>query len=261
MKTQFQPSDLPLAQLEKLGIYYQDQLLLDPEEISALLSGRRTPLVSLHNLTGEKFEIERLDARLSLHKDEYNRVELLIHPIYHSPRIHPLLTELEMHMLIQGKKDFIAKSIQIEEGISAMYNIEYDPVTNDFVGYSVPDVQAPDLVNGIMLDLEQKEIFKKGGLVELPDGTRFQHRVTQPKGLLADRRELILSVLIDGGISYLLTKEIQPLTAISKQLDHRTPAFDKTLADMQRIAGKNTQERSLSQTAFIGLPANRGLAR
>ncbi len=261
MKTLFQQSELPLEQLSTLGIYHQDQLLLNPEEISALLSGRRTELISLHHLNGEKFDIERLDARLSLHRDGHNGVELLIHPIYHSPRKHPLLTELEMYGLIQGKKDFIAKSIQIEEGISAMYNIEFDQVINDFVGYSVPEVQAPDLVNGIMLDAEQKEAFKKGVPIELPDGTRFQHRVSQPKGLLADRRELILSVLVDGGISYLLIKDIQPLSTIRTQLNHQTPAFNKALADMQGTTENTTQEQKLPQAAFIRLPDYKGIAR
>lgn len=250
MKTLFQSSDLPLAQLEKLGLYYQEQLLLNPEEIGPLLSGRRTPLVSLFELKGEKFDIERLDARLSLHREVDNNVELLIHPIYHTPKPHSLLTELEMNQLIQGKKDFIAKSIQIEDGISAMYNLEYDPVTNDFVGYNVPQVQAPDLVNGMILDQEQKELFKKGELIELADGTRFQHRVTQPNGLLADRRELILSVLEDGGISYLLIKNIQPLNTISAQRDYHTPAFNKTLAEMQGVEESTMQQRKLPQIGF-----------
>ncbi|MNK75776.1 hypothetical protein D3C87_953260 [compost metagenome] len=261
MKTLFQQSQLPLEQLSKLGIYHQDQLLLNPEEISALLSGRRTDLISLHHLKGEKFDIERLDARLSLHRDEHNELDLLIHPIYHSPRKHPLLTESEMHELIRGKKDFIAKSIQIEEGVSAMYNIEFDPVTNDFVGYNVPEVQAPELVNGIMLDAEQKEAFKKGMLIELSDGTRFQHRVTQPKGLLADRRELIVSVLVDGGISYLLIKDIQPLSSIRTQLNHHTPAFNKALADMQGITENSLQVQNMTQSAFIKLPDYKGIAR
>jgi len=261
MKTLFQQSQLPLEQLSTLGIYHQDQLLLNPEEIGALLSGRRTDLISLHHLKGEKFDIERLDARLSLHRDEHNEVDLLIHPIYHSPRKHPLLTESEMHELIRGKKDFIAKSIQIEEGISAMYNIEFDPVTNDFVGYNVPEVQAPDLVNGIMLDAEQKEAFKKGMLIELPDGTRFQHRVTQPKGLLADRRELILSMLVDGGISYLLIKGIQPLSTIRSQFDYHTAAFNKTLADIQGTRENSTQDRKLPQAVFIEFPAHKGITR
>jgi len=261
MKTLFQSSELPLAQLEKLGIYHQGQLLLNPNEVSTLLSGRRTELISLHELKGEKFDIERLDARLSLRRNANSEVELLIHPIYHSPRQHSLLTDQEMYQLIQGKKDFIAKSIQLEEGISAMYNIEYDRVTNDFVGYNVPEVQAPDLVNGIMLDQEQKESFQKGELIELRDGTRFQHRVTQASGLLADRRELILSVLIDGGISYLLIKDIQPLSSISMQLDHRTLSFNKALADMRGESNSTTQERKSLQIASTTLEPSRARVR
>lgn len=233
MKTQFNISELPLAQFEALGIYQDRQLLLEPEEISTLLSGRRTTLVSLHDLKGKDFTIERLDARLSLHRTPIGEVELLLHPIYKNPRAHPLLSEGEMQDLISGTKPYVARAVEREEGWATMYNIEFDKLTKDFVGYDVSKVQAPERVNGMLLGEEEKSAFQRGELLELADGTKIQHRASEPKGILSDRKALVLSVLLDGGISYLLLRGIRSLNENMEQKDHRTPAFNSALAEME----------------------------
>jgi len=233
MKTQFNISELPLAQFEALGIYQDRQLLLEPEEISTLLSGRRTTLVSLHELKGKDFTIERLDARLSLHRAPSGQVELLLHPIYKNPRAHPLLSEEEMQALISGARSYVARAVEREEGWATMYNVEYDKLTRDFVGYDVSKVQAPERVNGMLLGEEEKFAFQRGELLELADGTKIQHRASEPKGILSDRKALVLSVLLDGGISYLLLRGIRSLNENMEQKDHRTPAFNSALAEME----------------------------
>lgn len=233
MKTQFSISELPISQLEALGIYQDRQLLLEPEDLSTLLSGRRTTLVSLHELKGKDFTIERLDARLSLMRAPSGEVELFIHPIYKNPREHPLLKGDEMLALISEKKSFIGKAVGKGEGRATMYNIEYDKLTKDFVGYDVSKVQTPERVNGMLLSQEEKSAFQRGKVLELADGTKVQHRASEPKGLLSDRKELVLSVLLDGGISYLLLRGIRSLSENIKQQDHRTTAFNSAIAEME----------------------------
>ncbi|WP_316759959.1 DUF4099 domain-containing protein [Pedobacter aquatilis] len=258
MKTQFNLSELPLSQFEALGIYRDKQLLLDPEEINTLLSGRRTALVPLHELKGTDFTIERLDARLSLHREASGAVELLIHPIYNIPRAHPLLSEYEMQELVSGSKSFIGKSVEREEGKAVMYNIEYDETTRDFVGYYVSKVQPPERVNGMLLSEEEKSALQRGELLELPDGTRLQHRATEPKGMLSDRKALVLSVLLDGGISYLLLRGINSLGVGIEQKDHKTPAFNAALSEME---GKATKEREFITPEMQLQPQTRGIGR
>ena len=233
MKTQFTISEIPLNQFEALGIYQNKQLLLEPSEISTLLSGRRTTLVSLHELKGKDFTIERLDARLSLHRSPSGEVELLIHPIYKTPRAHPLLSEEEMQALISGSKSFIGRAVQREEGRATMFNVEYDKLTKDFVGYDVSKVPAPERVNGMLLSEEEKSAFQRGALLELSDGTKIQHRASDPKGIRSDRNALVLSVLLDGGISYLLLRGIRSLSEDIAQKDYRTPSFNAALAEME----------------------------
>ncbi|MDN3586172.1 DUF4099 domain-containing protein [Pedobacter aquatilis] len=242
MKTQFNISELPLSQFEALGIYQDRQLLLEPEEIACLLSGRRTTLVSLHELKGKDFTIERLDARLSLQRAPSGQVELLLHPIYKNPRAHPLLSDDEMQELISGDKSFVARAIEREEGWATMYNIEYDKLTKDFVGYDVSKVQAPERVNGMLLDEEEKSAFQRGEILELADGTKIQHRASEPKGILSDRKALVLSVLLDGGISYLLVRGIRSLYENTEQKDHRSPAFNSALAEMEGAKAARQRE-------------------
>lgn len=258
MKTQFNLSELPLTQFEALGIYRDRQLLLEPEEISTLLSGRRTALVPLHELKGADFSIERLDAKLSLHRESSGAVELLIHPIYKNPRAHPLLSENEMQELVSGSKSFIGKAVEREEGVAAMFNIEYDETTQDFVGYYASNVQAPERVNGMLLSEEEKSAFQRGELLELSDGTRLQHRATEPKGLLSDRKALVLSVLLDGGISYLLLRGINSLAGGIEQKDYKTPAFNAALSEME---GKVVKQREFMNPEMQLHPQNRGIGR
>ncbi|TCD07701.1 DUF4099 domain-containing protein [Pedobacter frigidisoli] len=233
MQTLFSTSELPLSQLEKLGIYHQGQLMLEPDEISALLSGRRTELIPLRELKGDGFAIERLDARLSLARNTTGEIDVLIHPIYTQVLPHPLLSAQETQELISGNVDFVGKRVEREEGRSIMMNFEYDPKTREFVSYDVSEVQAPDLVNGMLLSEEQRSSFRRGETLKMPDGTMLQHRASEPKGLRSDRNALILSVFLDGGISYMLLRGIRSISEKVNQLDYQTPAFSRALQEMQ----------------------------
>jgi len=262
MKTLFITGELPVSQLEKLGIYHGGQLLLDPHNIRALLSGRRTELISLRGIHWEGFNIERLDAKLSLFRNDLNEVELLVHPIYKETREHPLLSEGEMSRLIHGESDFIGKSVQKEEGRSSMLNIEYDPETKEFITYDVSAVQAPDLVNGMLLSQEEKSAFKRGEVLTLGDGTRLQHRASEPLGMLSDRKALILSVLLDGGISYLLLRGIKSLNQGSAQLDFTTASFNKAYQEMEGQKTELSKAQGMGKT--LSMPQEdrgRGLVR
>lgn len=233
MNALFSQNQLPIEELKKLGLYENGQILIEPEDMQTLLSGRRTSLIALRELKGDGFIIERLDAKLSLYKNERGATQILLHPIYSDIKAHPLLSPQEIMDLVEGKLDFISKPIQQEEGRSTMFNIEYDEQTRDFVGYDVSQVQAPDLVNSILLDEQQRAAFRRGEQISLPDGTRFQHRATEPLGIRSDRKALIISVLLDGGISYLLLRGIRSIHAKGHQADYQTPAFTKALEQMQ----------------------------
>ena len=62
----FSQNDLPFQAMEALGLSTDDDVLLESTDFKALLAGRRTGLLTLSGLSTEYFQIERLDARLSL---------------------------------------------------------------------------------------------------------------------------------------------------------------------------------------------------
>lgn len=108
--------------------------------------------------------------------------------------------------------------------------IEYDPATRQFMGFDPRDVQAPKRVNCQKLMDEQKRKFKQGEVVELEDGTAFQVSTTDSKGIRSNRNALVLSVLLDGGISYLLMTGLQRM-----------------------LVGKNNEKKSYSEGFKDGL--------
>lgn len=65
-------------------------------------------------------------------------------------------------------------------------------------------VKAPETVNDQYLTPEQKRKYKEGEVVELADGTAFQFSSIDKKGMRSNRSGLVLSVILDGEISYLL---------------------------------------------------------
>lgn len=90
--------------------------------------------------------------------------------------------------------------------------IEYDQKTKQFYYYDPNSIKTPERVNDEQLSEQQKKKYKKGDVVKLADGTEFQFSPSSAKGLRSNRSALVLSVLLDGGISYLL------VTGVSKML-------------------------------------------
>src|ERR1700761_5492045 len=88
-------SDLPLKDLESIGLAANGQLLINVNDLKALLSGRRTGLMHLENLEAENIKIKAIDAKLSLQPNEKGKTSLLIHPIYRKPVTPDFLDETE----------------------------------------------------------------------------------------------------------------------------------------------------------------------
>ena len=235
METLFNQNELPFQALETLGLSVDADMLLDSMDLKALLAGRRTGMLSLSGLSTEQFQIERLDARLSLLRNPKGEVELRLHPIYKNVQGHPLLSGQEVALLSSGKKDVVQKGFQDSNGGTSLMNFEYDALTKDFITYFPDEVQAPDFVNGHPLSAEQQASFKRGEVLEIADGIRLQHRASEPKGLLSDRAALVLSILVDGGLSYLLIRGIRSIKGEEgQQVDYNTPAYQRAFGDMQR---------------------------
>jgi hypothetical protein len=93
------------------------------------------------------------------------------------------------------------------------------------------------------LSLEQKERYRKGKEVELSDGTRFQYGGGDARGVRANKLALIASVIVDGGISYLLYKGLNAMFGQKhdpQKADVYSKGYYQALEDMIK---KNETER------------------
>ncbi len=235
METIFFEKELPINDLEKLGLYRDGRLILEPEDLDALLSGRRTDLITLNELQSDGFRIERLDAKLSLDRTPEGKIKIQLHPIYKEAQRHPLLIDVEADQLELGTLSNVQKIYHTPEGKKKSWVIEYDPETKEFISYDPDKVKVPEKVNGEILSDIQKELYRNGGLVQLSDGTLLQHRASERKGILSDRAALVLSVLLDGGLSYLVIRGLRNiLNNPNPQKDEYSEAYNHVRKDMER---------------------------
>lgn len=241
MKNPFYVDELPKKEMESLGLIdLNGNYTIAREDVDALLSGRRTGLISFKELDANGFRIEHLEAKLSLYRENDGAIGFKLHPIYKNPVIPVLLDQDEAQSLINGKRTTVQKTVPGAGKQEIVF--EYDPETKEFISYDPSLVVTPDRINGYKLTDWQKDDFQKGLRVELPDGTELQHRASDPKGIRADRAALTFSVLVDGGISYLLIRGIRHLLSSNQaQVNSQTPAFQKAYAEMEKHHTKKGQ--------------------
>ncbi|MFD1256945.1 DUF4099 domain-containing protein [Mucilaginibacter terrae] len=207
----FKERDLPMEDLETIGLAAGGQLLLNVDDLKALLSGGRTSLLQLSNLEAENIRIKSLDAKLSLQPDAKGKVNLLIHPVYRKAVAPEFLSMNEARQLQQ--KEVANVLIKVPDGIGRQKEllVEYDSDTREYIISDTEKILAPDMVNGEFLTPAQKEAFRKGKEVQLADHTTFDYSAIDPQGIRANKLALVASILIDGGLSYVLYKGLNAL--------------------------------------------------
>jgi len=250
MSYYFTKQQLPLDDLRKLGLYDGSQINLTPDNLQALLAGQRTGLVTLHNLKADGFRIADLDARLSLSRQPDGTLALNLHPIYREAQQHGQLLNIEAELLKSGGLLSVTKTVQTGNGQPKTTVIEYDAETKEFVSYDPGRITAPEQVNGEQLSPEQQRMYRRGETVSLSDGTQFQYRAVEPKGITSNRNMLILSVLLDGGISYLLYTGLKNLFGSrTKQLDAHTEGFAQANEALQQQEKEKLQQQQQEKSA------------
>lgn len=250
MQEVFEEEDIPIAEFENLGLSKDGRLNLGEHDLKALLSGGRTDLLELHNLVDGDMPVLQLNAKLSLQRNEQGGLDLMIHPVYRRMMTPDYITDEEAEKLASGEMVNLDKVVGIN-GRKREVLIEFDQDTNEFVITDTERILAPDFVNNEELTPEQKRRFKKGQEVEMPDGTRLRYSATAAEGIRSNRLHLIASLIIDGGLSYILYQGLKALS--NKKEDKVTEDYSRgyyhALEDMKvrqvkdRMAGRNVQSR------------------
>jgi len=222
-----------MADLERIGLAKNGQLSLDEDDLNAMLSGRRTDMLRLENLLADGVHIPALDAKLSLRPNAKGKLDLLVHPIYKDIEPPYYLTAEEAEQLEKGDKVNIDKVIVDKDGKAREVLVEFDPDTNEFITTGTENILAPEEINGLPLTAEQKERYRKGKEVETEDGTTIQYSANEKQGIRSDKLALIASIIIDGGVSYVLYKGLHALFGKPEQ-EEKGANYNKALKDMTK---------------------------
>jgi hypothetical protein len=249
----FNEQKLPMKDLETIGLASGGQLLLNIDDLKALLSGRRTGLLELHDLEAENIRIRSLNAKLSLLQVNDGKVDLLIHPVYRKAATPDFLDDFESQQLQKGEVASLQKITIDDKGNKTERLVEFDPDTKEFIISDTDKILAPDMVNNEFLTPAQKDKYRRGQEVELADKTVFAYSNVDPQGIRSNKIALVASILIDGGMSYLLYQGLNALfnkPRESKEAERLSPGYHNAVTDMdeqrQRVPEQNRRSYTRS---------------
>lgn len=262
VKGLFALQQIDQAEFEEIGLAKDGRLLLEDLDMEALLGGRRTQMLELKDLYFDGFHISSLNAKLSLKPDASGVPQLMIHPLYKEKLAPDYLTDSEAEALEKGDLPNLEKRITDGEGDPRSVLVEFDRETNEYVITDTDRVLAPDFVNGEELTRDQKERYRKGKEVELKDGTRFQYAGTEREGLRSNKIALVASIIIDGGLSFLLYQGLNAL--FNRKHDEKSvklsDGYRKAFSDIKKAEGDPEEWLKLNQQHH-GKDQSRGYGR
>ncbi|WP_104382204.1 DUF4099 domain-containing protein [Sphingobacterium sp. HMA12] len=253
MDNKFLETDIPIGELRKLGLITAGKPDLSKEDIEALISGNRTDLITLRDLHGDGIHIQEMQAKLSLHQDENGHMSIQLHPIYREAKRHSLLLDIELEQLELGQLTNVQKTYQTSQGKQS-WIIEYDPETKEFISSDPDKVEVPEKINNETLSDLQKDQYRNGAVVNLSDGTVVQRRAASRGGVTSNRTALIYSLLLDGGMSYLVLKVAGNLLNSKKQQqDPYTVGYNQAINEMRgqnkpKIKDESSRDQEDSHT-------------
>lgn len=228
--------DLPIEQLREIGLVKGEELQMQKKDIHALLSGGRTNLIKLHDIERSGIEIREMEVKLSLVRGVAGKPELLVHPVYKQSLNPSYISQIEADQLITGEKSNVLKEVD-RDGEKKSLLVEYDWDTKEFVVTDMMKVRAPDQVNGIALSPYQKDRYSAGRQIELEDGSQIQASSTSAEGIRSNRLSLVVSLLMDGGISYLLLSGLKALIGdkrLFEQTNEKGEGYKRAFKDYEK---------------------------
>ncbi|MFV0591548.1 MAG: DUF4099 domain-containing protein [Draconibacterium sp.] len=345
--TKFKLEEIPVDDMQALGLHDGKDLKLEKNQLDNLLSGNITQFVQLNNIKIENDNKVSLDAKLSLRRKPDGSTGLFIHPIYKDLKQHPDLSpeenqayarggvhsknvaaygkilsygeapfefdpenkesfyvELEKkngekkHLWGLGLKDAL-KNSGLDLGDQAQLGVigkeavktqdkkgnwidaerlawsvepfsetkkkdkaviyEYDPETKSFVSLPQEYVKHIEEINGMPLTEDQKRRYKEGKEITMPDGTSVQASPASKDLIRSDKNLLILSMVLDGGLSYLIYRGVKALEKKGEQKRQRENEYSKGYADalkkvqtdLERKQAKFPNDKTIAQDINI----------
>jgi hypothetical protein len=194
-----------------------------------------------------------ISTKISLRRNEQGKTDLLIHPIYRKPATPDFFDDSEAEQLEKGEVASLLKVTTDKKGRKKEVLVEYDPETREFIVSDTEKILVPDMLNSEFLTPAQKEAYRKGKEVKLADGTVLTYSASDSNGIRSNRLALIASILVDGGLSYMVYQGLN--AAFGKKHDpveseKLSPGYQSAVEDMEN-------ERPVADNAHIRFEKNR----
>lgn len=142
------------------------------EVLDDLLKGYKTnKLIPVSFNVGSAFS--RLDARLSLQKNDEGKVTIAIHGIRREPNLnfeffgHKFSDEDKKNLKETGNMGRVVELENTKTGEKIPSIISIDKLTNELVALKAEYIKIPDEIKGIKLNEEQKQALQEGKAIKL----------------------------------------------------------------------------------------------
>ena len=127
---------------------------------------------------------------------------------------------------------------------SIKYLFEFDKDTKSMVAIDQKKILIPETVNGQELSHEEKAQLKKGKEIKLEEGATLRTSPASSKGLSTNKIGMLASIVLDGGISYLIIKSAEAIAKKRKESDKKKdPYYGKYIESVKKV------ERDLQEKA------------
>jgi hypothetical protein len=161
----FQAKDLPYAQFEQLGMSKKDVINMPIQELTDMLNGGRTGLISLKINLGPGMQPIQAQAKLSLMRNPDNTLSLGVHPILAKPVNTIEATPEQWDKILKGEP--IVKESRALNGAIEPHVHQLDKDTNEILTARVERILIPGTIKDNIITPDQKEQLLRGEPVEI----------------------------------------------------------------------------------------------
>lgn len=161
----YQIEDVPWNTMAELGL--DRKKLEEIGALDALLKGYKTPML-IPILFNDGEAVSQIDARLQLRIDDIGELIVKVHQVCKKVDFrrkfkgHKFSKEDRVNLLNSGNMGRVVDLIDTVTGKIIPSLISLDRLTNELISLRMEFVRIPDVLCGVRLDLEQKQVLRDG---------------------------------------------------------------------------------------------------
>jgi len=161
----YQIEDVPWDTMAELGL--DRETLEEIGALDSLLKGYKTPML-IPILFNNWEAVSQIDARLQLRIDDDGELVVKVHQVCKKVDFrkkfngHKFTKEDRVNLLTSGNMGRVVDLVDMMTGEVIPSLISLDRLTNELISLRMEFVRIPDMLSGVRLDLEQKQVLRDG---------------------------------------------------------------------------------------------------